>query len=548
VAGSSGERGGVRVVARAGPLTAADCAGLPPGRQASAGVDRTAVILIEDVAQLLRWLVAATVGINLLFLWVVVERRLRLQRYFVLKDSAREDARAQVAAFARGELSVDDMVRLRKDVKSAPAREAVHELLFAVQTPGNATRISELLFALHSVDVWAVRAFGRRRARVLIERAIRREAPEPVAPRPPGLVGRLRRLKLLAVPRALAVDQLGRLAPEFAQVFLVEAAADPAREVRQAAVGAMGRARYPPLIPHLMYELERAIEQANDVSWQAIKIALTSFRLPDLPRFVPFLDHPHPRMRFTVVDIVRHIAGEAAREGRLNKNDFSPDLYGAFVDRLVVDPSPDVRARAASVVRHFRDQRAVRALRRLVNDDNEFVRLHAVRAAGDRFYADLLPDLTRALLDASWRVRDAAVRTLLAFGTSGLNELYRVFLESEDEGTARQITDGLQRAGAMPTLLASLTADHLHSSVASAVCQKMALLGQTVYLNRALASIEEPGVRIGLMDALMRAPDAEYITVLESLARHDTGKVGSRASDILRQSGISSVQGRAPDA
>jgi HEAT repeat protein len=500
------------------------------------------VILIEDVAQLLRWLLAMTVGVNLLFVWIVVERRLRRQRYFVIKDSARKEARAQVAAFVRGQLSLDDMVRLRGEVKARPVRDAVHELLFATRTPQNAARISELLFALHSVDEWAARAFGRRRGRMLVEGSIRREAPRTPGPRRLRLVDRVRRLKAFAVPRALMVDHLGQLAPDFAQVFLVEAAADPAREVRQAAIAAMGKARHPPLIPHLAAELEQCIVQDHDVSLHTVKIALSSFPLSDLPHFVPFLGHPHPGVRFTVVDVVRHIADEAARGGRLNKNDFSPDLYHAFLDRLVVDVSADVRARSAAVVRHFRDDRATRALRRLVHDENEFVRLHAVRAAADRFYADLLPDLTRRVLDPDWRVRDAAVKSMLPFGTAGLDAVYRVFLESQDEESARQITDGLQRAGAMPTLLASLAADHLRSSLASAVCQKMALLGQTFYLNRALASVGDANVRLALMDALLKAPDAEYLSVLQSLATQDHGLVGTRASDILRKSGVCAAE------
>jgi HEAT repeat protein len=499
------------------------------------------VFFIEDVARLLRWLLAVTVGVNLIFLWIVVERRLRLQRYFLLKDSARDEARAQVEAFARGALTVEDMVRLRRNLASRPARDAVHELLFGAMTPANHTRISELLFALHSVDRWARKAFGRRRARHLVERAIRRDAPEPPPARRSGVVARVRRMKMFAVPRALVVDRLGHLAPEFAQVFLVEATGDPSRDVRQQAVAAMGRTKHPPLIPYLVAELERTLDQdpGHDLSWQTLKVALTSFRVQDLSWFVPFLDHPNPRMRFTVVDIVRHITMEAAREGRLNKNDFSPELYTAFIERLVVDPSADVRARATSVVRHFRDQRALRALRRLLGDENEFVRLHAVRAVADRFYGDLLPDLSRRLLDPDWRVREAAVRAMLPFGSAGLDELYRVFLATADAETAQQITDGLQRSGAMPTLLASLTTDGLQSSVASAVCQKMAMLGQTVYLNRALASIDDPNLRLGLMDALMKAPDEEYLGVLQSLAHSDRGVVGHRASDILRQSGIS---------
>jgi HEAT repeat protein len=414
----------------------------------------------------------------------------------------------------------------------------VHELLFAARTPETAVPISELAFALRSVDEWAARAFGRRRARVLVASAMRREPPPPAIRRFKAL-DRIRRLKAFAVPRALAVGQLARLAPEFAQVFLVEAAADPASEVRQLAITAMGDARHPPLIPHLMAELARAIEHDSDVSWRTLKIALTAFQIQDLPRFVPFLAHPHPVMRFTIVDIVRQIAGEAARGGILNKNDFSPDLYAAFLDRLVGDESADVRARSASVVRHFRDQRATRALRRLLNDENDFVRLHAVRACADRFYSDLLPGLARRLQDPHWRVRDAAVRSLLAFGSAGLQEIYRTFLQSDDEETSRQITDGLQRVGGMPTLLAALTADGHQSGLASAVCHKMALLGKTVYLNRALASVDDVQVRLRLMEVMMAAPDEEYLSVLQSLASGAHGVVGTRASEILRQSGIS---------
>lgn len=502
---------------------------------------------IEDVAFLLFWLLAAVVAINVLFLWSVLERRIKQQRYFVIKDAAREGWRLRVRAFVEGRLEAEDMLSLRREIKSEPARDALHELLLAAKTPATATRISELLFALHSVDGWAAGAFGRRRAKQLVEAALRREPPsEPESG--PRLVNWIRRAKLFAVPRAVAVNRLGQLAPEFAQVFLVEAIHDPAADVRQVAITIMGDTRFPPFIPSLMRELARSIEQENDVSWRTLKIALTSFRLSDVSRFVPFLTHPHPRMRFTVVDTIRQIAGEAAREGLLNKNDFSPELYATFLDRMVVDQSADVRARSAPVVAHFRDARAQRALRALLNDSNDFVRLHAVRAAADRFYANLLPDLTRRLRDPHWRVREAAVRAMLPFGSAGLESLFRAFLESDDEETGQQITDGLQRVGAMPTLLASLTTDGLQSSLASAVCQKMAALGKTVYLNRALASVDDAAARLSLMDALMVAPDEEYLEVLQSLASGDHGVVTTRASEILRKSGIVSREEPSADA
>lgn len=508
-----------------------------PGMARQPEESSRSVVFIEDVAVLLLWLLVAVVAINVVFLWFVLERRIKLQRYFVIKDAAREGWRTRVQAFAAGRLEIEDMLPLRRDIRSAPAREALHELLFAASDSTSASRISELLFAIHSVDDWAARAFGRRRAKVLVAAAIRRDAAIEAPPRHP-LTDWIRRAKALAVPRAGAVNRLGQLAPDFSQVFLAEALSDPAAEVRQVALATMGAAQFPPFIPLLMQELGRSIEEENDVSWRTLKIALTSFRLADVPRFVPFLTHPHPRLRFTVVDIIRQIAGEASRDGRLNKNDFSPDLYAAFLDRVVVDGSADVRARSAAVVAHFRDGRAVRALRRLLNDDNDFVRLHAVRAAADRFYSDLLPDLTRRLRDRHWRVRDAAVQAMLPFGSTGLDALFRTFLENDDEETAQQITDGLQRVGAMPMLLASLTTDGYQSSLASAVCQKMAAMGKTVYLNRALASVDNASARLSLMDALMVAPDEHYLAVLQSLATADHGLVGSRASEILRQSGV----------
>ena len=495
------------------------------------------MVFIEDVAYLLFWLLVAVVAVNVLFLWFVLERRIKLQRYFLIKDAARAGWRPRVRAFAERRLEVEDMLPLRREIGAAPAREAPHELLFAASTPDNISRISELFFALHSVDDWAARAFGRRRGKALVAAAIRRDEPTEPLPRV-RLVNWLRRSRVVAVPRAIAVNRLGQLAPEFAQVFLIEALADPSSDVRQVALTTMGSARFPPFIGPLMHEMARSIEQENDVSWRTLKIALTSFRLPDVSRFVPFLSHTHPRMRFTVVDIIRQIAGEAARDGLLNKNDFSPELYAAFLDRVVVDPFADVRARSAAVVAHFRDARAIRALRTLLNDDNDFVRLHAVRAAGDRFYSDLLPDLTRRLRDSNWRVRDATVQAMLPFGSTGLDALFRAFLESDDEETARQITDGLQRVGAMPTLLGALTTDGYQSSLASAVCQKMAAMGNTVYLNRALATVDNPSARLSLMDALMVSPDENYLAVLQTLARRDAGVVGSRASEILRKSGV----------
>ncbi len=500
-------------------------------------------MFIEDVTQLLFRTLAVVLAVNVLFLFLVLRRRLRLQRYFLLKDSAREILRAPVQLLAAGQLPPEQFATLEREAKTRPGRDALHELLLAAVTPESAPHISEALFALGAVDDWARRAFGRARGNATVERAVQRTWLERTSRTRAPLTDGLRRLKVFALRRALAVRSLAHLAPEFSQPFLVEAVGDPASEVREVAIAGMGRSQHPTLIAVLIEELERSVDARNDVSWRWLTMALTRFRLEHLHHVVPALRHQNPQMRYTMVEITRQICAEAAKGGLLNKNDFSPSVYQVFLEDLVSDASADVRARSAAVIKHFRDRRSVRALRLLMIDENEFVRLHAVRACNDRFYSDLLPDLTRALRDPHWRVRDAAVQAMLTFGASGLEELYRVFLEAEDEDTSHQIVDGMQRAGAMPLLLASLATDVRHSTMATAVCQKMALIGDTVYLNRALASVDQPSVRISLMDALLAAPDEEYVEMLEAIATTDDSVAGARASEILRLSGIVQPEG-----
>ena len=50
--------------------------------------------------------------------------------------------------------------------------------------------------------------------------------------------------QLFSVPRGIGVQRLGQLAPEFAQVFLIDATHDPSSDVRQIAITRMGDARF----------------------------------------------------------------------------------------------------------------------------------------------------------------------------------------------------------------------------------------------------------------------------------------------------------------
>lgn len=493
------------------------------------------MLLLEDLTTLVLWLLFTVLSVNLVFLCFLFYRRISHNRYYIGKDAARERYRPVVNDFAAGRLTVERAAALLQDATSEAERDALEELLLAVARGENTVRVTELLFAVGFVERWARTAFGRKRARQLIQHALRSDKTQVTLGVRKGTFNFVRRIRLFSVPRALAVDHLGRLAPDFAIVFSSEALHDPGTDVRQIAIYAMGQHRHPVVIPLLLQELEKAIAAGNDVSLRTTKSTLICYQLEDLYHFVPYLSHPNWRMRFFVVDTVREIANRAAQETLLNKNDFSPEIYEAFLEKVVSDPYPDVRARGAAVIGRFGDGRALQALRQLLRDDNEFVRLHTVRACADRRYLEIVPDLVRRMSDPRWRVREASAKALTAFGVAGVDELYKCFVGTTDQYSSEQIAEEIQRAGLTQDLVAALVSEK-DAGLAAVVCQKLAILGKTSLLNSALLS---PGVapeaRLQLMEALAAAPTDDFVRHLAQIRTADVGALGARADFLLQK-------------
>ena len=491
------------------------------------------MLFIEDLASLVLWLLATVVSLNVLFLLFIFYRRLGRKRYYEDKDSARSRYTRVVAEFVDNEISVERAVQLLEEASSRAEYDAVQEMLLAQEDANNAERISQVFFGLGYVERWAKQAFGSR-AKALVERSMRREKAAISTAVKRNLLTPLIKMRVFAVPRAAALEALGRLAPEYAQVFTAEALHDPSPEVRRIAIAAMGRNRHPAAIPLLFDELLKAVEMHNDVSLRSTKTALVCYTMEDLRLFVPYINHPNRRMRFFVVDTVREICNKASRHMLLNKNDFPQDLYDAFLDKAMRDEFADVRARSAVVIKHFRDKRAVQALRVLLNDENDFVRLHSVRACQDRYYVELIPDMVRRLSDTRWRVREAAVKALAAFGASGSNELYRYFIGTKDQYVSEQISEEVQRAGLTADIVAALVHGGEDRDLGMAVAKKLTLMGKTSLLTSAVAGLTEPEPRILLMDALMLQPTEEFLVVLDAIGNSDEGPVGDKARSLLQ--------------
>lgn len=494
-------------------------------------------MLLEDIAALVVWLIVAVVAINLVFLCSVVYRRLARSRYYRQKDEARRRWQAVVDQFVRWELSQGDAAEALAEARTEAATDAVREMLLARTAPDTCDRITALLFALGAVDHWSAAAFGRRAPGIMISALAVGQIPFPERPRN-RLLDRLQRTRLLSVPRLVAVDALGRLAPDFAEVFALAALQDPAGEVRRVALSSLGRHRRAAGIAPLFSALSEALAnepgERRATSARTAKAALVCYGLSHLRRFVPYLRNPDPEFRFYVVDIVREICAREARQRKLGRSDFPGEMYEEFLDSLSRDESADVRARSAPVVAQFHDIRSSIALRHLLRDENEFVRLHAVRAAADPAYPELLPVLVERMTDRRWRVREASVRAVARLGGKAQQLLFQEFAASLDRYESEQITEELERSGLVRQVLEDLGAEGERAQLALAVCRRMVAVGRTALLRFQLLREEEsPKARLMLLEAFAARPSQETAAMLEQVALSGWHPVAARAAEML---------------
>lgn len=506
----------------------------PSARAASRPREVTVVfLLLENITLLAFWLLIVVLSINAAFLVFILYRRAARRRYYKRKDACRQQFASLVQHFLDGSLTPEEAADQLRLVRSVPAKDAIQDLLLSGSADNNVSRVTELLFKLGYVERWAKLAFGRKRAAQLVQSStVAANAASPARPKRPGL-RRIRRRKLFSVKRAVAVYYLSRLAPGRARIFLEQALRDPAQDVRLAAV--LGLRGDSEAVPLLLEELRTAVEESNDVSLRAIRSALVWREMSDLPQFAPALSHGNARFRFLVLDTVRQICERVSKERELRASDFPAQLRHMLQHEAAQDSSPDVRARCAAVIAYFHDSAAVAVLRQLMRDENEFVRLHAVRSSCHPAYQELIPEACACLTDPRWRVREAAARTLMAFGHAGVEGLFRLFLETSDQYAAEQIADEMQRTGVLNALLAELNSG-TSIAVCRAVCIRLVRLNKTSILSDAVASSElAPAHRLWLMDTISAHPSQHFLDVLRELAKTRDEDISARAGALLQR-------------
>jgi HEAT repeat protein len=390
----------------------------------------------------------ALLATAMLVAFALVRRKQREKRFREI-DELWQLSFPAISSLAGGTMDYRSAVQaLREVFGSGPDQALVAErVLFGGR---NAANISFPVLRQLAVDFGLAQLWERRLL----------GCPEPLSWReavshPESALERIGPLSFLL--RARGAEHLGLIRHAPSWRVLVQALDDPHSEVRSAAARALGAIAEPRSFATLTERLQAVVvSPSTSLSVRHLKAALVAFPLRLGRHLAGLLEHTHPRVRFLAADVVREMverAAEAEEGWALRRVHFSPELTELFLTRLVFDENPDVRARAGPVISRLDDPRAALRLVMLLDDTQWFVRLHAVRALAQRRFVTLAEHVTRCLTDVHWRVREAAVRTLLSLGPAGVERLLGHFLATRDRYSLEQIAEELQRPGRLPVLL-----------------------------------------------------------------------------------------------
>ncbi len=491
-------------------------------------------MFIEDLESLLLWACALVFALIVVFLMFLGRRRVQRHRYFMAKDAARARYIPVIKDAARNGVTVGSALEMLATGTAEPERVAIAEELGKHAAAGNVQAV-ELLYGLNYVDQWARAAFGKTVAEILIRRSAGGEAGDSQELRTMHWLDPVRKTRVIAIPRAAAIENLAKLPLQRCRPFLAEALQDPAAMVRKIAVSHLAAKRDAGAVTLLCEELHQAVISLHDVSLRDIRGALAKYEVTDLDYFLPWLTHPQQRVRLFVVDTIAEICRKHMKKsGMPARNDFSPALYRAMLQQVSCDSFADVRARSAHIIRFFNDGESLVTIRSLLRDENEFVRMHTLRAIRHRSFEELADDVLERLSDTKWRVREAAVQTLAAIGSVGLDKLLKFFVDCTDQYACEAIADEIQRGGYVRDLLAAIANQHDDAGLALAACDKLTMLHKTSVLTAALATVTNTRVQVALIDCLSLSPTDEFIQVLDAIANSSQTTASQRALALLR--------------
>jgi HEAT repeat protein len=499
-------------------------------------------VLIEDIIRIIVWVILSVVALVAGMALLSVQRRVTRRRYFQHLDEARHRVQELLDSLYQNSSSAEAAVAALQVLRTSQERRALEEAILGHARVRNDLPLTrELAQRLGWMDQWS--------------QVLRSRAPQPTGTtaamladlgddyRPPSL---LRRLVLRAragfVERCRAADKLGQIPTPQGMWALLVGATDPHPEVQEVCLRHLGQLADPATLPVLIEELIDVIEGRSEQSVRNIKTALVQFRLEDVGAFLGALQNANRRIRFFATDIIREISERHATTAVLGKNDFSPEIYRLFTEQFYRDDWPDVRARAAVVIAQFHDDAATEILRKLMDDEAWFVRMHATRAAANKMYLPLAPDVVQRLTDSNWLVRESAAKALTQMGDMGVDFVLEAFISSQDRYANEQICEELQRGGLLVTMLDSLppagvraalsdsallggitlSPEEERRAIAVQVVRKMVSVGKITMLLMLLRGPIRPDVKLLVLRALGTCCTPECLETFQICAETDS--------------------------
>lgn len=477
-------------------------------------------VLIENIIATVVWLIIIGLLLTGGFVLVTVQRRITRQRYYQRLDRARQRAQELIEPLYLEPSDLEAALVAMQSFKSKLERRALEEtLLWHRRIPEHLAITREVVGRLAWIREWIETVRCRVPWPSAELAAILQELDDQY--KPPGWAPEWRqRLRANFVQRAISAEKLARVPTPEGVLALIAGTEDPHRDVQEVCIRNLGRLADSATLPVLIHHLLRVLQGDSQQSVRILKTALVQFHLEEIDGFRPALEHPERRVRFFATDVVREIADRQARTELLSKNDFSPEMYRLFTEKLANDTWGDVRARAALVIGHFHDTAANDILQRLLSDPEWFVRLHACRAAAGKFFLAIAPAIAERVSDSNWLVREAAVESLHEMGAFGIDQLYQIFVSTEDRYVAEQICEEIQRSGLLAELFANID-DGADRRVARLVARRMAALGKVTMLLAYLTSPVSPELKLMLIGELGACTLPDSLETLQLVAEQD---------------------------
>lgn len=259
--------------------------------------------------------------------------------------------------------------------------------------------------------------------------------------------------------RAKGIRNLGVLGHEPSWPLLVKAMDDPHSDIQAVALRSLASIRARGSFPVLLDRLQAVVlRDLPAPPRQVLQTTLASFELSCSSYLLPLLRQENWKLRFLAIDILRGMVYRSAAvelDFVLSPQILGPEIADLLVTDLWRDPSAEVRGRAGKLIALLPHPRSTMVLHQLLVDPHWYVRQQTVRALARACHSNssLIPGIRECLHDSHWRVREAAIATLISLGKRGKQALYASFLTSEARTIRDQIVEAMERRGLIGTLI-----------------------------------------------------------------------------------------------